>query len=390
MSSSIRVLEPTTITALHLPPGQILQRSGDRVLFMGARIQKAPNREVTLVDLRERRVLWRAQAPGAAVRGILLENGDWILVATVEKGPAYLVRLDGETGAMLWQRRYAGPALDALWHGERWGLLVTDGNTLWQVRAEDGAQVRTLALNLGERSTPENTLLARDPNDPSRLYLASERLLLALRLTSESKAQVIWKFRSPKFIADLLSFQTVQGGTGIWVGAHSYAYWLDTKGRVQWRLENQDINYGAVALPTIKQTQWIVFGNFVKGLYGADAQGIQWHVPMPEGNLRVLGIPLPLPRHVLLGGISVRPIQEGDASGYWLAIRSLDAVFVFRFVPSQTPQWIAKAPITSNGTGSLTMLEKVNTAPNYPPLWWEQYLVWSTPQGLAWYPWPLR
>ncbi|GEM_PF-5161636 len=385
--TAIPVVQPREVLPVVLPPGQVVQAQGDQVLFMGARIQHVPGREVVLFDRQTRRVVWRATLPGSAVRAVTLPNGDWVVVTTAEKRPAHLLRLEGATGAVVWDQAYAAPALDALWWNDA-GLLVTDGREVWQVDARDGRRVQTVAQGLGEGNAAGNALLARSIDDPTRLYVVSDRLLLALDLGDDGAARVVWRFRSPKFIAEMLPLRWARGEAGVWVGAHSYAYWVNEQGQMRWRWENQDINYAPVALPNARQAQWVVFGNYVKGLYIADAAGVRWHVPLPEGSMRVLGIPLPIPRHVLLGGIAARPMGHG--AGYWLAVRSLDALFVLEFVPPQEPRWVAKAEASHAAGLPSTMMEKMNAAPNYPPLWWGDTLVWSTPEGLALVPWDGR
>ncbi len=385
VKTALPVVQPREVLPLALPAGQVVQAQGDLVLFMGARIQRVPSREVVLFHRQTRRVVWRATLPGSAVRAVALPHGDWVVVTTDEKRPSHLLRLEGATGTVVWDQEYAAPALDALWWDDAWGLLVTDGREVWQVDARDGRRVRTVAQGLGEGSAAGNALLARSIDDPRRLYVVSDRLLLALALDEGRTARVVWRFRSPKFIADMLPLRWAQGEAGVWVGAHSYAYWVDEQGQMRWRWENRDINYAPVALPNAQQAQWVAFGNYIKGLYIADATGVRWHAPLPEGSMRVLGVPLPIPRHVLLGGLAARPMAHGE--GYWLAARSLDALFVLEFVPPQEPRWVAKAEASHAAGLPPTMMEKMNAAPNYPPLWWGDTLVWSTPEGLALLPW---
>ena len=381
-SESTAKLESQDIIPVTLPPGgQMLLETEHSILFMGARIQHVPTRRVTLFDKTTRQEVWRTFTKGTAIRAILLANGDFIVVTTAEKQPARLLRLKGDTGEVVWERLFQHPALDALWFDDAIGLLVSDGVSLWRIEPADGTPIATLATSLGEQATPESVYLATPINGAGHLYLASDRLLIALTVNAH-QTQKEWKFRSAKFIAELLPLHFRNGPMGVLVFSHSHVYFVDEAGKSRWHFKNTDINYGAIALPNAADAEWIVFGNYVKGLYVADAQGVRVHVPLPEGNMRVLGIPLPIPKHVLLGGVTARPVSEDLAGGYWMAVRSLDALFLYRFIPPENLTWIAKAPVGRDAKDD-SMVQKANIRPNYPPFWLGKDLALTTPQGIV-------
>ncbi len=368
--------------ALALPAGgQILLQREGRILFMGANIPPNSSRRVILFDTRTAQTLWENTLPGSAIKAEALPGGDYIVVTVQQKGESHLLRLDGQSGAAVWDTAYANPALDVLWDSGREALLVSDGVSLWTVSAGDGALLERLAESVGENPHPESALLVRSTDSPQQLYLASDTLLTALRLPEDGQPETEWRFNSAKFIVQALPVRFATGETGIILLAHSHAYFVDRNGKMVWHIANQDINYGAVALPQAQAAQWVAFGNFVNGLYLVDARGRQAHQALPGGNVRVLGIPLPIPQNVLLGGLFAVPSPAPDFPGFLVVVRSLGKVFAYQVSPAGELSFLAEAAIAKNAGG--TLIQQANENPNYPPFAMGDGLAVTGPQGIV-------
>jgi len=367
---------------LTLPAGgQILLQQEGRILFMGAHIPPNSSRQVVLFDSDTRQPLWTAALPGSAIQAAALPGGDYAVVTVRQKGSAHLLRLDGQSGATRWDTAYPNPALDILWDEAEGRLLVSDGASLWTVSTADGSTLERLADSLGDNPHPESVSLARSASDPHRLYLASDTLLTAVRLQN-GQSSTEWRFNSAKFIVQLLPVRFTSGETGVVALAHSHAYFVSNSGKMVWHIANQDINYGAVALPQAQAARWVAFGNFVNGLYLTDAQGERAHQALPGGNVRVLGIPLPIPRNVLLGGVFAAPASHDAFPGFLLAVRSLEKVFAYQATPDGELSFLAEAAIAPQQAGG-TLIQQSNENPNYPPFALEGGLAVTGPEGIV-------
>ncbi len=377
------MLQAQQIHEVALPGGgQILSQVGESVLFLGSQLQRTPTRYVVFYDAVQKRQLWDATLPGSAIKAIHLPGGDFILVTIQEKGNAHLLRLDGETGAILWDVPYANPTLDALWREDMKDMLVSDGVSLWQVAPRDGRQMALLATGLGQSLHPDSVVLARSVDDPQTLYLSNNSMLLALNLKG-GQAMETWRFSSAKFIAQLLPVHFFSGEQGVIALAHSNVYFVDAAGKLAWHIKNKDINYTAIALPNAQETEWVVFGNFVKGIYVVDAHGQRAHQPLPGGNVRILGIPVPIPKNILLGGIRATSSAAGAFPGYLLATRSLDNVFVYQLSPTGKLSLIAESPVNPGGEEMGTLIQQAQSNPNYPPFFLDDYLAVSQANGIT-------
>lgn len=378
--TNIRTLEIEATLDVMLPPGgQILQETDEAILFMGARVQQTPTRRLTLLDKATRKTRWQVLLKGTPTRALVLPEGDVVVVTNDNAKPPRLMRLKGETGEILWEEVFERPALDALLVNETLGLVVSDGVTVWRIDPNTGARVDTLARDVGEHAEPEAVYLEAAP-DNSRLYVASGRLLVAFDSTTEH-LQELWRFKSAKFIAEVKAVRFRNGEDGVVVLSHSHAYFVDERGKRRWHIENSDINYGAVAFPTPGDAEGIAFANYVKGIYLVAPDGTFNNTPLPGGNVRVLGIPLPIPKNVLLGGISIQPKRDGgQEQTYWLSVRSLDSIFLYTLTPPTTLALVAQATVAE---GDGTLIEKANTNPNYPPFWLDHSLAFTTPKGIV-------
>ncbi len=376
------LLQESAQYPLALPAGgQILFQQEERILFMGAHIPPNSSRQVVLFDMGTRQSLWETVLPGSAIKAVALPGGDYAVVTVQQKGASHLLRLDGQNGAVRWDTAYPNPALDVLWDEAEGRLLVSDGAALWTVSAADGSTLERLADSLGDNPRPESAFLARSASDPQRLYLASDTLLTALRLQG-GQAGTEWRFNSAKFVVQLLPVRFAGGEAGVIVLAHSHAYFVNDGGKMVWHIANQDINYGAVALPQAQAARWVAFGNFVNGLYLADAQGEQAHQALPGGNVRVLGIPLPIPQNVLLGGVYAAETPEGAFPGFLLAVRSLEKVFAYQVTPDGALTFLAEAAIAPQEAGG-TLIQQSNENPNYPPFALDEGLAVTGPEGIV-------
>ena len=359
-------LSPLDVYPVSLPKGgQILQQEGSRVLFLGSMIQRKTTREAVLFDTDAKQVVWRSQLPGSPTRALLLPQGDYILVTLPDKGDAHLLRLDGQTGETLWDIAVPSPALDALWRQKDGALLVSNGSELWRIDPADGATLSTLATRLSQNAQPGSVVLSSPSDDPQTIYLASDHVLQMLRLR-EDQATPQWQFSSAKFIVALQPIRFESGQEGVVILAHSHSYFVTPDGKLLWRIKNKDINYSPVAIPNARSAQMLVFGNFVKGVYVVDANGLKVHSPLPGGNVHILHIPMPIPNNILLGGVMVTPSPYRSVSGYLLAVRSLDNLFVYHLSPSGDLALLAATPIASMAEEG-SIVQKGNMNPNYPP-----------------------
>lgn len=361
--------------------GQILSQSGDHILFMGSQLQRKTTRYIVFYDAAQKQQSWKATLPGSAIKAIHLPDDDFILITVQEKGNAHLLRLNGRTGAILWDAPYVNPALDAMWRADANDLLVSDGVSLWRVNPKDGRQMALLTTQLGQSARPDSVVLAPATDAPDTLYLASNSLLIALNLKG-GRATDQWRFNSAKFIAQLLPVHFSSGEQGVVVLAHSHAYFVNVAGKLVWHIKNQDINYTAIALPDAQAAQWVTFGNFVKGIYVVDAHGQKAHQPLPGGNIRILGIPFPIPKNILLGGILTTSSSTDAFPGYLLATRSLDNLFVYQLSPMGDLSLIAKTPIDPGNEGG-SLIQQANDNPNYPPFLMDGDLAVSHAKGIT-------
>ncbi len=377
--TNIRTLEIEETLDVMLPPGgQILQETEEAILFMGARVQQTPTRRLTLFDKSKRETRWQVLLEGTPTRALVLPEGDIVVVTNDNAKPPRLIRLNGKTGESLWEQVFEQPALDALLV-DTLGLVVSDGVTVWRVDPNTGERMTTLARGIGEHAQPEAVYLETTPDD-SRLYVASGRLLVAFDSTTE-QLQELWRFKSAKFIAEVKAVRFRAGEDGVVVLSHSHVYFVDARGKRRWHIENSDINYGAVAFPSPRDAEGIAFANYVKGIYLVAPDGTFNNTPLPGGKVRVLGIPLPIPKNVLLGGISIQPKRDkGQEQTYWLSVRSLDSIFLYTLTPPTTLSLAAQATIAE---GDGTLIEKANTNPNYPPFWLDYSLALTTPKGIV-------
>ncbi|RME10234.1 MAG: hypothetical protein D6802_09915 [Ardenticatenia bacterium] len=373
----VETLEPETTIEITLPPGgQIVYEIDDDVVFMGARIQRTTTRRIILFDKRARRKVWQVLLKGTPVRALALQNGDLIVVTSDDRQPSHLLRLERSTGKIVWERTFEQPAIDVAVLKE--AVIVSDGVTLWQIDPATGDFVTTWAQHVGETQSPSSVYLETG-TDGSYLYLASDRLLTAFAVR-DHQVQEMWRFKSPKFIAELKAVRFSSGEEGVLVLSHSHAYFVDINGKRRWHIENSDINYGAVAFPTPTAATGIAFANYVKGIYVVLPDGTFMNAPLPGGNVRVLGIPLPIPKNVLLGGMTVRPVKGREHESYWLSVRSLDSLFLYQFTVPDELSLVAQASL-ANDKGSF--IEKANMNPNYPPLWLDHSIALTTPKGLV-------
>lgn len=373
----VETLEPETTIEIMLPPGgQIVYETGDDIVFMGARIQRTTTRRIILFDKRARRKVWQVLLKGTPVRAVALQNGDLIVVTSDDRQPSHLLRLERSTGKIVWERTFEQPAIDVTVLKE--AVIVSDGVTLWQIDPATGDFVTTWAQHVGETQSPSSVYLETG-TDGSYLYLASDRLLTAFAV-QDHQVQEMWRFKSPKFIAELKSVRFSSGEEGVLVLSHSHAYFVDINGKRRWHIENSDINYGAVAFPAPTAATGIAFANYVKGIYVVLPDGTFMNAPLPGGNVRVLGIPLPIPKNILLGGITMRPVDDGAKESYWLSVRSLDSLFLYQFTVPNDLSLVAQTILTSE-EGSL--IEKANINPNYPPLWFDHAIALTTPKGIV-------
>lgn len=360
--------------------GQILQRDGARVLFLGSMIQQKSTREAVLFDTEQGQMVWQSSLPGSPVKALALPQDDYILVTTQDKGDAHLLRLNGQTGAVLWDISYPSPGLDALWRAEDGALLVSDGVALWLVNPADGSTTATLDAALSQKTHPVVVAMSSPPDDPQTVYLASGDMLQMLRVTAE-QATPQWRFSSAKFVIALQPVHFSSGQEGVIVLAHSHSYFVDNAGKLVWHIKNQDVNYAPVAIPDARAAQMVVFGNFVKGIYIVDAEGLKVHEPLPGGKVHILGIPMPIPKNILLGGIMVSPSSDSAVSGRLLAVRSLDNLFVYQLSPAGELTLLATTPIDSQGAGG-SLIQKGNLNPNYRPFLMDDGLAVTYADGI--------
>ncbi|HID34810.1 MAG TPA: hypothetical protein EYP25_09645, partial [Anaerolineae bacterium] len=366
---------------IKLPPGgQILLHDGDRVLFLGSMIQRKAAREAVLFDTVQKSQVWRSQLPGSAIKGIALPEKDYILIAAQDKGEAHLLRLDEMTGEIAWDVVFGSEALDAIWNPADAALWVSDGSSLWRIDPDNGDTLATLGTKLSENAHPGSVILAPAFGDPRTIFLASDHVLQMLSLTG-GQLTSHWRFSSAKFIAALQPVHFDNGSEGVIALAHSHAYFVDPRGKLLWHIKNQDINYAPIALPNADAAQMVVFGNFVKGIYLVDAAGMKWRAALPGGNVHILGIPTPIPRNILLGGVMVTPSTEPALPGYWLAVRSLDNLFAYHLALTGDLTLIAETPIAPQDEQG-TIVEKGNMNPNYPPFQMDDGLAVTYSEGI--------
>ncbi len=360
-------LEATESYSVQLPQGgQISQRDGNRILFLGSMIQRKSNQEATLFDATTKKSLWHQQLPGSAIRAIILPESDYILVTAKDKGNAHLVRLDGQTGKILWDRPFENEALDALWLPEKDGLLVSDGFTLWLIDPDQGKILGTPGTALSKNAHPGSVILAQSIDDAQIIFLASDNMLQQITLTG-MKSTSQWQFIAGKFITALLPVHFANSQDGIILLAHSHSYFVSPAGKLLWHIKNQDINYAPIAIPNAQSAQQVVFSNYVKGLYLVNAQGLQQHTPLPGGKVHILGIPMPIPQNILLGGALITPSPYPSLQGYILSVRSLDNFFVYQLSPTGDLSLIAKTAIATEKKGG-NIIQKGTLNPNYAPL----------------------
>ncbi len=367
--------------AMTLPPGgQILLHDGNRVLFLGSMIQRKSTREAVLFDTEQKQQVWRSQLPGSAIKAIALPGQDYVLVTVQNQGEAHLLRLNEMTGKIAWDVVFGGEALDAIWNQADAALWVSDGSSLWQVDPDNGDTLATLGTALSKNAHPGSVVLAPSSDDPQTIFLASDNVLQMLSLEGEQMTSQ-WRFSSAKFIAALQPVRFDNGIEGVIALAHSHAYFVDPQGKLLWHIKNQDINYAPVALPDAGAAQMVVFGNFVKGVYLVDAQGMRLHASLPGGNVHILGIPTPIPRNILLGGVMVTPSTAPALPGYWLAVRSLDNLFAYHLSLAGDLTLIAETPIAPHDEEG-SIVEKGNKNPNYPPFQMDDGLAVTYSEGI--------